>query len=127
MKAIGAFTTLIASKKSSSNPAEVGKAIGGVLQANMSLINDLKLGKIIESDFNEKMISALEKATEVKLNNDEFDSAWSAMHPSFSQFEALLNEAIAFNNQPGQKIIFISFTNINSPFNPTTESQWNCL
>lgn len=33
------------------------------------------------------------------------------MHPTFDQYEALLNEAIAFNNQAGQHIIFISFTN----------------
>ena len=111
MRAIGTFTTLIASKKSSSNPAEVGRTIGGVLQANMKLINDFKLGTIIESAFNEEMLSALEKATGVKLNTDEFDSAWNTMNPVFAQFQALLNEAIAFNSQSGQKIIFISFTN----------------
>lgn len=111
MKTIGAFITVIASKNPTSNPADIGQAIGSVLQANMSLINDFKLGIIDENDFNEKMISALEKATEVKLSIAEFDSAWSAMHPSFTQFEALLNEVIAFNTQPRQKVILISFTN----------------
>lgn len=110
-KTVGAFTTLIAGKKSESNPAEVGGLIGGVLQTNMNLINDFKLGKMTENEFNEKMIAVLETATGVKLSTVEFDSAWNAMLPTFNQFEALLNEAITFNKQPGQKIIFISFTN----------------
>ena len=111
MKTIGAFTTLIASKKQSSNPAEVGKEIGGVLQTRLNLINEFKLGKIKESDFDEQMISALEQATGIKLTVDEFNAAWNAMLPDFAQFASLLNEAIDFNNLTGQKIIFISFTN----------------
>jgi hypothetical protein len=111
MKTPGALTTLFASKNPSSNPADIGKAIVGVMHENMNLIKDFKLGKIPESEFNERMISALEKANDAKLSIDEFNTAWNAMHPTFNQYEALLNEAIAYNNQPGQQIIFISFTN----------------
>jgi hypothetical protein len=49
MKTIQAFTALIAGKKQSSNPLEVGKSIGLVLQQNMKLINDFKLGKLCAS------------------------------------------------------------------------------
>lgn len=111
MKAIGAFTTVIAAKKSPSNPADIGRTIGGVLQSKMSLINNFKLGNIGEKDFDSQMISALEQAAGVKLTVNEFNSAWNAMHPDYSQFSALLNEAIEFNSKPEQKIIFISFTN----------------
>lgn len=111
MKAINKFTSLIATKKSSTNFQEIGRAIGGVLGSKMNLINDLKLGKISESDFDSQMISALEQATEVKLSTDEFNTAWSALCPVYSQFSLLLNEVIDFNNKPGHKVIFISYTN----------------
>lgn len=64
MKTPGALTTLFASKKPSSNPADIGKAIVAVMHGNMNLIKDFKLGTITESEFNERMISALEKAND---------------------------------------------------------------
>lgn len=111
MKCIQAFTVLIAKKKASSDLAEIGKSIGAVMQANMSLINQFKLGKVSEEDFNEQMIALLEKATNVKLTVDEFDGAWNTMNPVFKQYELALQQAIQYNKQPDQQIIFISFTN----------------
>lgn len=111
MKCIQAFNMLIAEKKASSDLEEIGKSIGAVMQANMSLINQFKLGKVSEEDFNEQMIALLEKATNVKLTVDEFDGAWNTMNPVFKQYELALQQAIQYNKQPNQQIIFISFTN----------------
>lgn len=111
MKAIRGFTALVASKKTDVNPADLGKAIGGVLQLNMALVNDFKLGKVDEADFTNRMIEAIEAATAVKLSITEFDNAWIQMCPAYSQFETALKQAIAFNSEAGQKLILISGTN----------------
>jgi|SRR5579883_1023398 len=111
MKTIQAFTALIAGKKQAANPLEISKSIGLVLQQNMKLLNDFKIGKLNEKDFTEQMIDVLEKTTEVKLTLQEFDHAWNAMNPKFEQFEVLLKQAVEYNSQPKQQVIFISFTN----------------
>jgi hypothetical protein len=111
MKTIQAFTALIAGKKQSANPLEIGKSIGRVLQQNMKLLNDFKIGKLNEKDFTEQMIDVLEKATEVKPTLQEFDHAWNAMNPKFEQFETLLKQAVEYNSQPQQQVVFISYTN----------------
>jgi hypothetical protein len=102
---------MIAEKNQSVPPAEIGKKIGGVLQSKMELLNQFKLGKVAEDQFDKEMIDALAEATGVTLTVDEFNQAWNAMNPAYAQFADLLNQAAAFNNQAGQKIIFISFTN----------------
>jgi len=111
MNAIQAFTSLITGKKETGNPSEIGKAIGIVLQQNVNLINNFKLGKLDESDFTQQMIDALRKATGVELTISEFDHSWNEMNPQFNQFGALLAQATEYNSQPNQQIIFISFTN----------------
>src|SRR3990167_1090980 len=110
MKTIQAFTNLIVSKKQASNPLEIAKSIGIVLQQSMKLIDDFKRGTLNETDFTEKMIASLKNATDIELTTDEFDQAWSAMCPKLEQFEPLLKQAIEYNS-PNQQIIFISFTN----------------
>lgn len=111
MKTIQSFTDLIAGEKQAAVPTDIGKAIGVVIQQNMILINDFKLGKLNEKYFTDQMIDALEKATDIRITVEEFDHAWKAMSPQFKQFESQLKQAIEYNSNPNQQIIFISFTN----------------
>ncbi|MBX3709538.1 MAG: hypothetical protein KIT56_10090 [Gammaproteobacteria bacterium] len=111
MKTIQAFTALIAKKKQTANPVDIGKSIGLVLQQKMKLINDFKLGAVNETDFTQQMIGYLENATGIQLTTEEFDQAWNTMNPKFEQFESLLKQAIEYNNHPSQRVIFISYTN----------------
>lgn len=115
MKTIQAFTALIAEKlKQVNQPVnshEIGKSIGLVLQSSTKIIDDFKLGALNENDFTEKMINVFEKETTITLTTQEFDHAWNAMNPKFQQFEAFLKQAVEYNSQPNQKVVFISFTN----------------
>ncbi|HTM63442.1 MAG TPA: hypothetical protein VL360_02950 [Gammaproteobacteria bacterium] len=110
-KAIGAYIGMIASKNLSVSADIIGKQVGGVLQSKMDFLNQFKLGKVTENQFDQEMIGALAEATGVTLTVEEFNQCWNAMNPAYAQFADLLNEADAFNKQSGQKIIFISFTN----------------
>jgi hypothetical protein len=111
MKTIHAFTALIVNHKPDSNPAQVGAQVGGVLQTQKTLIDDLKHGAILEAQCVEQIISALEKATEVKLSLEEFYDAWNAMCPHFKEFEQFLRDAIEFNRKKNHSAAFISATN----------------
>lgn len=110
-KVIQAFTSVIASKISSVNSEEIGKAVAGVLHKNMDKLNDFKHGVMNENDFTGYMISQLEAATSVRLTNKEFDDAWNSMNPKFQQFKDELLAVAAFNRIPGHRVIFISATN----------------
>lgn len=110
-KTILGLAHLIHTKSPTSEIADITKQLGGVLQTRMNLLNDFKLGRVEENDFDQQMLSAIEQSTGVKLSTDEFNQCWSAMCPEYAQFSALLDEAVEFNKMQGQKLIFISFTN----------------
>ncbi|VVC75929.1 hypothetical protein AQUSIP_12300 [Aquicella siphonis] len=111
MKAIQAFTTLIAGKKQATMTDETGKAVAMVLHQNLNIINDFKHGKMNEADFTNHMLGKLEQATGIRLSTEEFDASWNAMNPKYQDFKGLLSQVSAYNRQPGQRAIFISFTN----------------
>jgi len=102
-KGVVAFCQLAQSKGSKLTP----QALGGIIQSNMDLINALKEGKKTEAAF----IADMTEALGFEMSADEFKQAWKAMLPDFSVVKPKLEQAIAFNSQLGNQIIFISFTN----------------
>lgn len=123
--ALAAFAALIAEKKPSEDLSGVHATIGMVLHKSMNRINQMKLGEIDENEFTEDMINELETATGIKLTAEEFDSAWNAMNPTFADFADLLDQAVEYNRQPDQQIIFISFTNPKDMKHLTKELEAN--
>jgi len=123
MKTIQAFTDLIEKKRGTQ--LETNNSISTVIQQNMHLINNFKLGTLDEKEFTEQIINALKKVTTIELSIDEFNNAWNAMNPSFDQFQALLKQAIEYNKQPNQQVIFISFSNPKDIRNITNELEKN--
>lgn len=118
-KTIAAFAATIANKKVSGTDinknaniiAEISKSLTDNMKDIGAVIEQFKLGAIDEPTFNQNLSAALEKATGIKLSDQEIDEAWKAGLPEGKSFEALLKQAIEFNKQPNQQLVFISATN----------------
>jgi len=51
-----------------------------------------------------------EEATQ-PITSVDFQEAWSTMNPSYEKYSALLEESMAFNAAPDQKLILLCYTN----------------
>lgn len=55
-------------------------------------LSDFKQGVISEEKFTTKIIIRIKEATQVELTLEQFDTAWNAMNPAFSEFAPLLGK-----------------------------------
>jgi hypothetical protein len=108
MKTLRAFSKLI----NPENPHESMKKIGEILQdpAIKLTLDQFKLGFKTEDEFTDEMIGKITEQTGKILTRDEFDAAWNAMNPLFSEFQSRLVEVVS-QQSAEQKIIFVSYTN----------------
>ena len=74
-------------------------------------IERFKMGDLTEDRFDELFISELKKETGVELTPIEFNEDWNEMNPLFAVYANLLAEAIAYNKQLNQKMVFVSYSN----------------
>lgn len=108
MKTLVAFATLI----NPENPKSVMMQLGKILQdaETQQRLDKFKLGLKTEEEFTSEMILKIKEATGVELTRENFDKAWNAMNPNFSEFSPLLSEVLR-EHHDDQKMIFISYTN----------------
>lgn len=108
MKTLVAFATLI----NPENPKSVMMQLGKILQDadTQKGLDKFKLGLKTEEEFTSDMILKIKEATGAELTRENFDKAWNAMNPNFSEFFPLLSE-VFHEHHDDQKMIFISYTN----------------
>jgi hypothetical protein len=110
-KTIEAFSAKLC-EKSRHSREDMQMAITALLQSNETLIKDFKLGRISEDEFTKKLISDIQKATRVELSTAEFNSAWHAMNPEFSQYYEKLHRLTLKNQESSsRKYSLVSDTN----------------
>lgn len=108
VKALLAFAKLINPENEKAAQGVLGKILLG--SDTLKDLSDFKQGVISEEEFTKKIIIRIKEATQVELTLEQFDTAWNAMNPAFSEFASLLEELLAWNRGE-QKIVLISYTN----------------
>ena len=108
MKALAAFAALI----NTADPKAVMEELGEILQDDETKhsLDQFKLGLKSEDAFAGLMISKIKETTGVELTRANFNKAWNAMNPSFSEFIPLLSDVIR-EHRDDQKMVFVSYTN----------------
>lgn len=109
------------SEKSGLSPAK----IGSILQEEemKTLIMQFKLGYVGASGqddmtptqateiFVDCFVNRLNKEAPKPITSDDFIAAWSTMNPEYNVYSDVLDEAVAFNETQGCRLILLSYTN----------------
>lgn len=101
----------IVSKKKQSEIKKLKQEIQSVIQENTDAVLEFKKGSS-EENFDKLLIEALQKKLGVEITSEEFNKGWAAMNPTYSDYQSVLEAAIAFHKKENQELILISYTNI---------------
>ncbi|HEU5282149.1 MAG TPA: hypothetical protein VFU82_09245 [Gammaproteobacteria bacterium] len=107
---LNALAKMIA-EKSACELKQAFPQVQSAVQKNFGAIEQLKQGLLSEDEFNERFINAIHAESGIQLTVDEFDSAWAAMNPKFTDFRQALETALSFQDKKDQQLILISHTN----------------
>jgi hypothetical protein len=90
---------------------EMRKEVTVFMASLMNPLEDFKSGLSSELEFDAAVLKIIKDQTGVDLTTREWNEIWSHTNPSYDQFSKVLNDAIEFNKQPNQKVVFVSYTN----------------
>jgi hypothetical protein len=89
-------------------------------------LDQFRLGFKREEEIIIEMISKIRESTGKQLSIDEFNMAWNAMNPTFSEFASVLSEIVR-EHHDDHKMVFVSYTNPKDMRHLTTELDSNSV
>ena len=87
------------------------KLLGVFVREVMGVINQFKLGKLTEKEFDQAFIKAFKAKFDVTITVEQLNKAWEKMQPTFEQYDEALTELCHFNEKKDHQIVLFSYTN----------------
>jgi hypothetical protein len=89
-------------------------------------LDQFRLGFKREEEIIIEMISKVRESTGKQLTINEFNMAWNAMNPAFSEFASVLSEVVS-EHHDDHKMVFVSYTNPKDMRHLTAELDSNSV